>query len=87
MPFCPTGQVFCLECNVIVFATKLVDRIYFLKIRVKYFLKIPQVPTGQELRPECNVYIFARKLVESIFCGLRNKWKILLKNKQIKKLG
>ena len=57
------------------------------KICVKYFLKIPQVSTGQELRPECNVNIFARKLVEIIFCGLKNKWKILLKNKQIKKLG
>ena len=89
MPFCPTGQVFWLECNFVVFAAELVDCIFSgprekwkiiskeKKNSWKNCTRIPLIPTGQEFRPECNVTIFARKLVDSIFRGLRNKWKIL----------
>ena len=42
---------------------------------------MPKVPTGKGIRQECNFAIFARKLVDSIFKGLKNKWKILLKKK------
>ena len=46
----------------------------------KFCTKMPLVPTGQEFGPECNVAIFARKLVDSIFIGLRNKCKTIMKN-------
>ena len=89
MPFSPTGQVFWLENNVIVFAPKLVDSI-FSGPRKKWKIlskgknnlceictKIHLVLGGQEFRPEYNVSIFSRKIVDSIFRGLRNEWKIL----------
>ena len=47
----------------------------------KFCMKKLQVPTGQEFRPKWNVAIYARKLVDSIFRGLRNKCKTILKNK------
>ena len=99
MPFRPTGQVFCLECNVVVFAPKLVDRIFSgprenwkilsneKKNSWKICTRIPLVPIVQEFRPKCNVTIFAQKREDSIFRGLRNKLKILQKTnkKELKK--
>ena len=91
MPFCPIGQEFSLEYNAGIFASKHADSIFSgqrkkmensLKRKnnwCKFCTKMPLVPTTQEFRPECNVIIFARKYVDSIFRGLKNKWKILLK--------
>ena len=78
MPFCPIGQVFWPECNVIIFAPKLVDGKFsglrekwkFLlkekKNSCKICMKVPLVSTGQKIRTECNVSFFAQKLVDSI---------------------
>ena len=97
MPFCPTGQEFSPKYNVDILALKDVDSIFsgqrkkmenYLKIRNnsgKFCKKILLVSIGIEFRPECNVFIYARKLVDSIFRGLRNKSKTILKNKYIKK--
>ena len=62
MPFCPTGQVFWLEYNVVVFAPKLTDSIFsgprkrwktILKEKknsCKIWMKVPLVSIGQEFR-------------------------------------
>ena len=86
----PTYQDVWPECNVGVFALKLVDSIYrgpWNKRKIiykekkssgKFRTRMPIGPsrsTGQEFWLECNVGIFAWKPVDSIYRGPRNKGK------------
>ena len=99
IPLVSIGQEFRPECNVSIFARKVVDSIFrgfrdkwkiLYKRNInkknntgKICMKMPLCSTSQEFWAGYNVGIFAQKHVDSIFSGQRKKSKILLKEKII----
>ena len=94
----PTGQEFWPECNVAIFAWKLIGGkfgglrnrlkilyIYIYKINKNsgnICMKMPFCPTGKEFWLDYNLSVFAPKLAGNIFSGPTTKLKILLKEKK-----